>query len=91
MYELLLTRKTQLDQIVEGLSSLGFIDFLGTFTEELSNLFVGGENKTTTDDLLSLITIVPLIPEHGAAANVKELNENGESFVTILLILVVCL
>ena len=43
-----------------------------------------------TDDLLSLITIVPLIPERGAAAKtyehfircVKELNENGESFVT---------
>ena len=91
MYEVLLQRKTQLDQLVEGLSCLGFVDFLGTFKEELSDLFVGGM-KTTVDDLLRHITIVPHVPTDGTAAKtyqhfiryVEELNENGKSHVIII-------
>ena len=61
--EILLKRKTQLDQLVEGLSSLGFLDFLATFKEELCSLV-----QTTVDDLMGHINIIPQIPTDGAAA-----------------------
>lgn len=74
---------------MEGLSSLGFMDFVGTFKEELSGLFIGGMNSTvaTVDDLLDHITVNP---KDGAATRtyqhlvhyIHDLNEDGKLYVT---------
>lgn len=87
-YELIVKRKTQLDQLSEGLSPLGFTNFLSTFTEELKCLFVKGIYvDLTAEDLLSLIVVVPQVPQQGVGAKsyeyfmmyVKSLNELGKS------------
>ena len=52
-------RKLQLDQIAEGLSSLGFMDLLCTFTDKMEALFVGGCTLPTNEDLLNLVKIQP--------------------------------
>ena len=71
--ELLIKRKTQLDQLSEGLSSLGFTNFLSTFGEELKCLFVRRMCVTlTTGDLLSLIVPVPQVPEQGGGSQTYE-------------------
>ena len=88
-HELLIKRKTQLDQLSEGLSSLGFTNFLSMFGEELKCLFVRRMCVTlTTEDLLSLIVPVPQVPEQGAGSKTYEylmtyvriLNEMGKSY-----------
>ena len=87
-HELLIKRKTQLDQLSEGLSPLGFTNFLSTFGEELKCLFVRGMCHTlTTEDLLTLIVPVPKVVEQEAGSKtyeylmtyVRNLNEMGKS------------
>ena len=52
-------RKVQLDDIAEGLCSLGFSDVLSSFTELFKSVFVGGVKKPSTEDFLGHIDIVP--------------------------------
>ena len=66
-HELLIKWKSQLDQFAEGLSPLGFTDFLSTFCEELKGLFVRGmNNEVSTENLLALVVMVPEVPQHGS-------------------------
>jgi hypothetical protein len=88
-HELLIKRKTQLDQFSEGLSPLGFTNLLSTFGKELKCLFVKRTCVAlTTEDLLSLIVPVPQVPEQGVGSKtyeylmtyVRNLNEMGKSY-----------
>ena len=53
MNELVAKRKVQLDQLSEGLASLGFSDILSTFTEIFKPVFVGGKKVPSAEELLS--------------------------------------
>ena len=87
-YEILIKRKTQLDQLAEGLSPLGFTSFLSTLVDELKELFVGGIS-VTTEHILSLIRMVPEVPDEGVGVKthqyliryITDLDEVGELHV----------
>ena len=47
-----------MDHISEGLSTLGFLDLLLSFTELLRPIFVGGVQKPSLEDLIGHLDIV---------------------------------
>ena len=51
-------RKVQIDQIAEGLASLGFPDLLSSFPEEMKPIFVGGVKVPTLEELISHLDLI---------------------------------
>ena len=54
LYEILIKRKVQLDHIAEGLSSLGFTELMGAFTDELQPILVGDVPLFKTRSILQI-------------------------------------
>ena len=84
--ELIVKRKAQLDQLSEGLSSLGFSQLLCTFTEALKPIFVGGPKTLSTEELLGIMECAP--SQNGGGATweyvqqyVSELDGKGIKFL----------
>ena len=55
LYEILMKRKVEIDQVAERLASLGFSDLLSSFPEEMKPIFVGGVKVPTLISHLDLI------------------------------------
>ena len=79
-------RKVQLDQISEGLSSLGFVQILKTFTDILQPVFVGG-TSLSSEELLAHLDLVPPGDQSGGVTfeylqqYIMELDESGGLFI----------
>ncbi|MCG8625779.1 MAG: hypothetical protein MJE68_27740 [Proteobacteria bacterium] len=79
-------RKVQLDQISEGLSSLGFAQILKTFTDILQPVFVGG-TSLSSEELLTHLDLVPPGDQSGGVTfeylqqYIMELDESGGLFI----------
>ena len=79
-------RKVQLDQISEGLSSLGFSQILVTFTDILQPIFVGG-TRLSPEELLTHLDLVPPEDQSGMVTfeylqqYIMELDESGRLFI----------
>ena len=58
LYEILLKRKLIIDQLAEGLESLGFRDLMVAFPDAFEPLFVAAVsgNSVTADQILEMIT-----------------------------------
>lgn len=52
LYEILIKRKVQIDQVAERLASLGFSVLLSSFPE-MKPIFVGGVKTPTLEELIS--------------------------------------
>ena len=79
-------RKVQLDQISEGLSSLGFSESLETFTDLLQPIFVGGMHLSP-EDLIAHLDLVPPDDQSGEVTfehlqqYIINLDESGRLFI----------